>query len=75
MDSWRLQVMTIKTHTLFMKHLNDDQLPPELLRYLALCKRVYERMERDGTWPWPDWDTASHSTKSQDMVESKDNPQ
>jgi len=67
--------MTIETHTSFMKDKNDNQLPPELQRYLALCKRVYQRMERDGTWPWPDWDIASNSPKSQDMVESKHNPQ
>lgn len=67
--------MTIQTHNSFMKHKNNEELPAELQRYLALCKRVYQRMERDGTWPWPDWDSASHSPKSQDMVESKDNPQ
>jgi len=47
-----------------MKH----NIPPELERYLALCKRVYEDMERDGTWPWKD------STLSEDLVESDDNP-
>ena len=40
----------------------DDHLQ----RYLALCKRIYERMERDGTWPWAD------SPKSDDLVESED---
>lgn len=67
--------MTNETHTSFMKHKNDDQLPPELLRYLALCNRVYQRMEREGTWPWPDWDTAPNSPKSEDVVESKDKSQ
>ncbi|MEM5471918.1 hypothetical protein WNZ14_09305 [Hoeflea sp. AS60] len=23
-----------------------------LEEYLRLCQRIYERMERDGTWPW-----------------------
>lgn len=37
----------------------SDHISPELERYLALCKRVYERMERDGTWPWKDQDWQS----------------
>jgi hypothetical protein len=43
---------------------------PELLAYLSLCKRVYERMERDGSWPWKD---ANDSTLVEDLVESDDN--
>lgn len=39
-----------------------------LQRYLAICQAIYERMERDGTWPWKD------SPKSEDLVESGDNP-
>lgn len=39
-----------------------------LQEYIELCKLIYERMERDGTWPWED------STNQVDMVESKDNP-
>jgi len=23
-------------------------------QFIELCKRVFERMQRDGTWPWPD---------------------
>lgn len=42
-------------------------MSPELEAYLRLCKRVYERMEEDGSWPWPD------STLSEDLVESEDN--
>ena len=30
-----------------------DELPPELERYLALVKRIYERMEHEG-FPWED---------------------
>lgn len=37
-----------------------------LERFLRLCKRVYLRMEQDGTWPWPD------SQKTEGMVESED---
>ena len=43
---------------------NDERLE----RYLELCKRIYERMRRDGTWPWAD------SQESGGMVESEDNP-
>jgi len=25
-----------------------------LEEYLRLCHRIYERMERDGNWPWLD---------------------
>jgi hypothetical protein len=67
--------MTVETHTSFMEYKNKDQLPAELLQYLALCERVYQRMEREGTWPWPDWDKPTRSPNSADMVESKDNPQ
>lgn len=27
---------------------NDERLQ----RYLALCNRMYERMRREGSWPW-----------------------
>ena len=40
-----------------------------LERYLALCKRIYERMEREGTWPWE-----SDSQDLEDLLESGDNP-
>lgn len=43
-------------------------MPPELERYIALCQRVYERMKREGSWPWAD------SQKSEDLVDSEDNP-
>ncbi len=51
-------------------------IPPELERYLALCKRIYERMEREGTWPWPDDPDQPEldSTDSDDVVDSGDNP-
>ncbi len=47
------------------------EIPPELERYLALCQRIYERMERDGTWPWPD---EPDSPDSPDVIDSEDNP-
>jgi len=56
-------IMTRLQYNSFMK---DKQT--HLDEYLALCKRIYERMERDGSWPWKD------STLSEDLVESDDNP-
>ena len=51
---------------------NYHEMPPELERYIALCKRIYEDMERDGTWPWKD---ETDSTLSDDMVDSGNNPE
>ena len=48
---------------------NHNELPPELERYLRLCQRIYERMEREGSWPW-----ATDSTESEDLVDSEGNP-
>ncbi|CAN7521326.1 hypothetical protein [Rhizobium sp. LjRoot254] len=47
--------------------MNDDRIPPELERYLALCERIYERMVETGEWPWPD------SPNFEDVVDSGDN--
>ena len=44
--------------------MNDDE---KLEQFLDLCQRIYERMKREGSWPWED------SQDSQDMVESEDN--
>lgn len=38
-----------------------------LQEYLEICKRIYEQMQRDGTWPW-----ATDSTNPEDMVDSED---
>jgi hypothetical protein len=37
-----------------------------LERYLALCQRIYERHEREGSWPWDE-----DSTPDADMVDSE----
>jgi hypothetical protein len=39
---------------------------PGLEAYLALCKRIYERMVADGSWPWP-----VDSTLSEDVIDSE----
>lgn len=44
--------------------MNDQE---KFDQFLDLCKRMAERMQRDGTWPWKD------SPESEDMVESEDN--
>jgi hypothetical protein len=43
---------------------------PRLERFLELCQRIYERMERDGTWPWKQ---GNDSTLSQNLIDSDDN--
>ncbi len=37
-------------------------------QYFAICRRIYEQMERDGTWPWPE-----ESTNQEDLIKSEDN--
>lgn len=51
-----------------MSQQPNDELSPELERYLALCERAYKRMVETGTWPWAD------SPDFEDVVESDDNP-
>lgn len=46
----------------------QQQPSPELEAYFELCKRIYERMEREGSWPW-----ATDSTVSEDMLDSAGN--
>ena len=38
---------------------------PQLEAYFELCKRMYERMVREGTWPWP-----VDSTYPEDVIDS-----
>ncbi len=32
--------------------MDEKEMPPELEQYLSLAKRIYERMERENSWPW-----------------------
>lgn len=41
---------------------------PQLEAFFELCKRIFERMEREGSWPW-----TADSTNPQDMVDSESN--
>lgn len=36
--------------------------------YLAICRRIYERMVIEGTWPW-----LEDSPNSEDMLDSDSN--
>lgn len=47
----------------------QSKLPPGLEQYLDFCQREYERMQRDGSWPWRQSDD---STLSDHLVESED---
>lgn len=47
----------------------DQQQPKDRLEeYLLLCEQLYERLQREGKWPWK-----ADSTKSNDAVDSIDN--
>ncbi|QJB69866.1 hypothetical protein [Parasphingorhabdus halotolerans] len=41
-----------------------------LQQYFEICKRTYEQMERDGTWPWE-----SDSPNFENLIDSEDNPE
>lgn len=48
---------------------NDGMEPsPQLEAFFELCKRIYERMEREGTWPW-----TVDSTNPEDVIDSDSN--
>jgi hypothetical protein len=55
------------TLTFMLKNVPRD---PRLERYLDLCQRIYERMERDGTWPWKQQSTPEDSTLSESLIDS-----
>lgn len=39
-----------------------------LEEFLAICVAVFERMKREGTWPW-----STDSTLSEDVIDSENN--
>ena len=47
--------------------MENNELDERVLRYLELCKRIYDRMEREGSWPWAD-----DSQENGDVVDSAD---
>ena len=60
-------------YTLFF--MPERQIDPKLERYLELCQRIYERMVRDGTWPWKTDIPIDDSTLSEDLVDSESPPE
>jgi len=38
-----------------------------LEQHLEICKSIFEKMQREGSWPWLD------SQNSENLVESEDN--
>jgi hypothetical protein len=58
---------SFRYHSRMTNQPSRDPIPPELERYLALCRRIYERMEREGSWPWAD------SPNSEDLIDSEGN--
>jgi hypothetical protein len=32
-------------------HMTEEQ---RFEQFIELCKRIFERMEREGAWPWPE---------------------
>ena len=43
-------------------------MDPRLEAYLKICREIYERKVRDGTWPWPE-----DSPNSGDVIDSESN--
>ena len=42
-----------------------------LEQYLELCQRMYERMERENSWPWADRNNdRSDSTLGENLLDS-----
>lgn len=63
----RLCTETNRAHNSFMNEHHDDRLH----RYLELCQRIFERMEREGKWPWTG---QVDLTDFEDVLESEFNP-
>ncbi len=40
---------------------------PQLEDYLAFCQRVFERMKRDGSWPWRSDDEQHDNQPNHDL--------
>jgi hypothetical protein len=36
------------------KENEPESISPELERYIAICKRMWDKMEETGRWPWDD---------------------
>jgi hypothetical protein len=77
----RIQMLDGTTlHALMCSRLRDEcslaysgfMIDPRLERYLELCQRIYERMEREGSWPWAEEDIpVPDSTLPEDLIDSE----
>lgn len=50
--------------------MNDDK---RLEQFIELCKRVFERMEREDSWPWLEQDK-DHPDKPTDVTNLTNTP-
>ncbi len=48
-----------KPHNRYTSYMT--KLPDHLERYLAICQQIYERMERENSWPWKEGEFADNS--------------
>ena len=37
-------------------------------QFIELCKRIYERMEREGSWPWPEGTIDSENAEGDEIT-------
>ena len=51
--------------------MKDEPIDPTLAAYIELCQRTFERMERDGSWPWRIRKTEPDSTDREEVVDSE----
>lgn len=46
---------------------------PRFEQFIELCKRAFERMERDGSWPWPEEEDEHPPPETKPITNSKNN--
>lgn len=37
-------------------------------QFIELCKWIYERMEREGSWPWPEGTIESGDAETDEII-------
>ena len=55
--------------------MKDEPIDPTLAAYIELCQRTFERMEREGSWPWRIRKTEPDSTENEEVVDSESSPE
>ena len=38
-------------------------------QFIELCKRIYERMESEGSWPWPEGTIDNGQAESGEIIQ------